>query len=93
MGDSAVLTFRDANSVGDYMSFPGFVWSRNNPPSDDLDPNDEYEIPCVRGGGGYGASGTITVASGAVTRVTITNGGAEYARGQQIRIYDDNDTN
>jgi hypothetical protein len=93
VGESAVLTFRERGSVGDYTSYPGFVWSRNNPPSDDLDPDDENEIQCVRGGGGYGASGTITVAGGAVTGVTITNGGAEYARGQQIRIYDDNDTN
>ena len=58
-----------------------------------MHPNDENEIQCVRGSGGYGASGTITVASGEVTGVTITNGGVEYARGQQIRIYDDNDTN
>ena len=75
------------------MSYRGFVLSRNNPPSDDLEPNEENELQCVRGGGGYGSSGAITVVSGAVTGVTITNGGAEYARGQQIRIYDDNETN
>ena len=56
------------------MSYPGFVWSRNNPPSDDLDPNDENELQWVGGGGGDGDSGTITFASVAVTVVTITNG-------------------
>ena len=57
-----------------------------------MDPLTEATRKSVGGGGGYGAYGTITVASGAVTGVTITNGSAEYARGQQIRIYDDNDT-
>ena len=75
------------------MCYPGFVWSRNNPPSDAFDPNDENEIQCGRGGGGYVASGIITVASGADTGVTINNGGAENVRGQQIRIYHENDTN
>ena len=79
--------------VGNNMSYRVFGWRKNKPPTDYLDPNNEDQIKCVRGGGGYGAYGTITVASGAVTGVTITNGGAEYARGQQIRIYDDNDTN
>ena len=83
----------EATSVPHFISSPGLVCSGNIPQSDDVDPNDENEIQCVRGGGGHGASGTITVASGAGTGVTIPNGGAEYARGQQIRIYDDNDTN
>ena len=44
VGRRAVLTFRNADSVVDYMSYPGFVWSRNKPPSDDLDPDNEDEI-------------------------------------------------
>ena len=82
VGESAVLTFREADRVGDYMSYLGFVWSRNNPPSDDLDPNDENQIQCVRGGGGSGACGTIAVASWADTRITNNNGVVELARVQ-----------
>ncbi len=92
IGERAVLTFKYFDNANDFFTYPGFVWSRDNPPADDLDPTDEDEIQCVRGGGGYGASGTITVAiNGAVTGVNITNGGNEYISGQQIRIYDDND--
>ena len=93
MGESADLSFREANSVGDDMSYLGFVVSRNNPESDDLDPNDENEIQCVRGGGGYGASGAIAAANGAVTRGSMPNGCVKYAKSQQIRIFEDNDNN
>ncbi len=89
VNESAVLTFRDSASVKGYYAYPGFVWSRDNPPADDLDPTDEDSIQCVRGGGGYGASGTIIVSGGAVTGVNITNGGNGYTRNEQIRIYDD----
>ena len=58
-----------------------------------MEPNDEDRGRLVRGVGGIGTSRTITVASAATTGSTITNGGAEYARSQQNRIYDDNDTN
>ena len=92
VGESAVLTFRDSGSVQGYYTYPGFVWSRDNPPADDLDPTDEDSIQCVRGGGGYGASGTITVSGGAVTGVNITNGGSSYTSNEQIRIYDDEST-
>ncbi len=92
VNESAVLTFRDSGSTQRYYAYPGFVWSRDNPPEDDLDPTDEDTIQCVRGGGGYGASGTITVSGGAVTGVNITNGGSGYTSNEQIRIYDDTDS-
>lgn len=93
VGESAQITLRDAGSVGEYFSYPGLVLSRDNPPSDDLDPGDEDEIQVVRGGGGWGAKGIITVVSGAVTAINVTFGGKDYLSNQQIRIYDDDDTN
>ena len=82
-----------ANNVGAYLQDAGADVSRKTSLSDDLNNNDDNKIQCGRVGGGYGAIGSITVGSEAVTGVTITNGGDEYARGQQIRIHDDNDTN
>ncbi len=92
VNESAVLTFRDSGSVQRYYAYPGFVWSRDNPPEDDLDPTDEDTIQCVRGGGGYGASGTITASGEVITGVNIINGGSGYTSNEQIRIYDDVDS-
>lgn len=93
IGESAIITFRDSASVGGYFTYPGFELSRDNPPTDDLDPGDEDEIQVVRGGGGHGAVGTLTVVAGAVTAIAVTFGGKDYTSGEEIRIYDNNDGN
>lgn len=93
LGETGYITVRDSASVGAYTTYPGFALARDNPPVDDLDPLDEDEVRVVRGGGGWGASGTIIVVSGAVTGFDITFGGSDYTNNEEIRIYDDNDSN
>lgn len=94
VGETAVVTARDSGSVdpNDFESFPGMVWSRNDKPTDDLR-DQEDEVLVVRGGGGFGAAGIITVVAGAVTAVDVTFGGQDYVNGQRILIYDDDDSN
>lgn len=92
VGEAAVFTLRKTGSSGEYFSFPGNTWSRDDKPIDNIRaPGNEDEILVPRAGGGWGAIGTITVVAGAVTNIAISNGGNDYASGTKVRIYDDND--